>query len=420
MFNPFVNRVAQLAYSHALRAIVGQRRTTIDLDAMLRPQAGGLLLVKAFDPHLAPDELDFLGSVVVERIKAAVFRRPKRHYAAPVYLVVDEVQRLCGGRSADVGLELADALERGRSFGLRAVLIHQHLSQLLPPGSPQDTRVQDAILEICKVRAYFGIGRRSAEAVWGEVYADAIEPMLNERKHTVSTLTVLPRETTRTIRSTSRSQGDQWSEATSDDAAVGEVSGFSEHFGPDGVFSGGPLRGSGSTLATSAGTRSGHGRAVGGSAASGETETVVPFLEPQVVRQEGAVTFVDLNQVKERCIRTLTVQLPRHLVFKVGTAPAVALVSPPLALPPLLERQVARFRRELLGRHAQPTDDVLRELTERVPKFLAAAAAAALPGPGFDRESGDAAATGAGTGDPWVPRVPPPRRTAARRRRGGG
>lgn len=227
--NPLKNRLAQLRYSSALSSILGQPHTSINFDRLLARR--GIFLMRAFHPDFSQSDLDFLAAIAFQKIKSAVFRRSERQRNKPAFLIIDEVQRLCSG---GMGEELADLLERARSYGLQVVCAHQFLTQLLPQDNPRDTRLLDSILSQTALKVYFKIGRRDVDdlKVWADMFGDRMEETIHEHKHTVETIAFRPVKRYETIISEnynkSRSKNDSDSEGESEEISKSKSQGRSK------------------------------------------------------------------------------------------------------------------------------------------------------------------------------------------------
>lgn len=143
------NRISKLTRNPALRAIVGQRESTINFGRAL--DEGHIVLVNLSGGDLAYEtDADLLGRLLVRFLFFHAKRRA--HPERPFFLYLDECQRYLSG---DVPQLLAEA----RKYGLGAVLGHQYLRQL---GEPED-EIRQAVLNTTNCKVVFGL-RHPAEA----------------------------------------------------------------------------------------------------------------------------------------------------------------------------------------------------------------------------------------------------------------
>ncbi len=402
MWNPVQTRVFQLRSSPAMPALLGGRRATVSLDDFLATRSGGLLLARLYDARLPRSDLDFLGAVLLQKIQAAVYRRPRRDWVQPVFLIVDEVQRAVG----TAGEEFCDFLERSRSFGLNVFASHQFLSQLLPRENPLDRRLLDGLTQIPGIRAYFNTGSRDAlgGGLVDEVCLPAVEARTREKKHITPAHRTRFVEETRRVYQTSESASDSWSEGESESGGTGssDVSSSGASFGlgdttssalvyprGDGLILPGGFGPAGALTEMSAssfqsasshlhasGTSDFSGwatsRARGGGATRGKGEAIVPWLKPVEVVEEGQPTFYTPEEARLHYAGWFHGQQQRRFVLYLGTE-AVRLRSPTVHIPRVFAREVRALKETVYARIAVPTDAILEDLKTRVPRFLAAA-----------------------------------------------
>ncbi len=404
MLTPLLVRLFELRASLAVSGALGGSRVTYRDDAVLADRRGAILAARLYDARLPPDDLLFLGSVLLQRLQAAVFRRPRTDWDRPVFLVIDEVQKLVPAG----GEELLDFLERSRSFGLNVVCSHQFCGQLVPADG--DLRLRDGLTQIAQCRVYFSLGARDAlqGGLTDEVYLPEIEDRTGEKKHITPAYRTRLVEETRRVRQVSAAESASWSEGESDSGgtgasdfassgssfASGEVASSAliyprgeglilpAGFGPAGALTEAEARSSQSAWSDlhGSGTMDFSGwatsRARGGGTTRGTSEAVVPWLRPVEVVEEGAPTFYSPEEARLHYARRLHRQPQRAFVFQLGTESACELFSPRVEFPHVFAREETAFKAAIYPRYTVPTAQVLEELRTRVPKFLAAAQAA--------------------------------------------
>jgi hypothetical protein len=403
MWNPVQTRVFQLRSSPAMPALLGGRRATVSLDDFLASRSGGLLLARLYDARLPRADLDFLGAVLLQKIQAAVYRRPQRDWERPVFLIVDEVQRAVG----TAGEEFCDFLERSRSFGLNVFASHQFLSQLLPRENPLDRRLLDGLTQIPGIRAYFNTGARDAlgGGLVDEVCLPEIEARTREKKHITPAYRTRFVEETRRVYQTSEAASDSWSEGESESGGTGRSDVMSSGasfgvgdasssalvyphgdglilpagFGPAAALT--EMRSSSfqsasshlhaSGTSDSAGWATSHAR--GGGTTRGKGEAIVPWLKPVEVVDDGQPTFYTPEEARVHYAAWFHGQAQRCFVLYLGTE-AARLRSPTVEIPRVFRREVRGLKATVYERIAAPTDVILEDLKTRVPRFLEAVA----------------------------------------------
>jgi hypothetical protein len=160
---PVMNKLRQFLLAPALRAILGQRRSTIDFDHILNHR--GILLADLAPASLGHEATRLIGSLLVALLWQAIQRRsalpPAARPFAAVYL--DEFQQLA---AISQDLEAALALSRGHNIGL--TLAHQHTGQLSP-------QLRDAMLANARSKIVFELS-----ATDSHVFAREFTPHLTE------------------------------------------------------------------------------------------------------------------------------------------------------------------------------------------------------------------------------------------------
>jgi len=121
--SPIQNKIGQLLTSTALRNIVGQTSSTIDLRYVMDNKR--ILLINLAKGRMGEDKANLLGSVLVTKLYLAALERQNMPEDArkDFYLYVDEFQNF----STDV---FPSILSEARKYRLNLILAHQYTHQL--------------------------------------------------------------------------------------------------------------------------------------------------------------------------------------------------------------------------------------------------------------------------------------------------
>jgi len=151
---PIQNKVNRFLASSTIRNILGQRKSTIDIeDAM---NNGKILLMNLSKGKIGEDNADLLGALLVSRIQFFALQRAKipSNQRRPFYLYVDEFQNFATGSFESI-------LSESRKYGLGLYLTHQYTAQL-----PEE--LLKAVLGNVGTIAAFSLGTPDAKALAGE------------------------------------------------------------------------------------------------------------------------------------------------------------------------------------------------------------------------------------------------------------
>jgi hypothetical protein len=251
-----LNRLKLFVEHERLRLIFGQSERTLDFSSVLSGQK--ILLVNLASQNTIDEENQrMLGTLLINELLTAAFARP-RGKRPPFYVVIDEFAKF-------VIKDICAILDGGRKFGLHLILAHQHLRQL----REQDPEVYFSTMTNARLKSVFGgLNVEDVETMAKELFLKELNP--DEVKDEIWQTKLMPKETTRTVRS------DSWSEGTGE--SVGEITHASlasgEMFIPGSGFWAMPeLKGT-SNMSGSGGS-SGSGRS--SSSSQGSTTTEVPF-----------------------------------------------------------------------------------------------------------------------------------------------
>lgn len=148
---PVQNKIAAVLTSPHLRAILGQRRSTVTAVEILRERR--IFVADLSKGRIGEDASALLGAALVTSFQLAAYRRASTPAAErhPLVLVVDEVQNF-------VTESFAGLLAEARKYGLGLVVAHQHLSQL-------DEELRSALLGNCGTLVTFRVGAEDAEVL---------------------------------------------------------------------------------------------------------------------------------------------------------------------------------------------------------------------------------------------------------------
>ena len=161
-----VSKLDDLANDETLRSVLGGEHNTVNIDRVVRNN--GVLVVSIPESVIGRDSAQFLGSLVLLQLKAALLRR-KGDDVPPFFVYVDEFQKF-----ASVGFE--ELLAEARKFGVGLVMAHQNLEQLrafsLMTGLSSDALV-NSILGNVGTMVVFPIGAQDANLLAPQIEVSA-------------------------------------------------------------------------------------------------------------------------------------------------------------------------------------------------------------------------------------------------------
>jgi hypothetical protein len=189
MVNPVIARLMQLLLLRPVAAVLGGSKTTIAFDRLL--ERAGIFLGLFEHPQIEAGEMAFVAATAFLKIKEAVFARTPRNVKRPCFLVIDEAARLV---DAGLGDQLADLLERSRSYGCQIILSSQFLTQYVPQDSPHNTRLLESVVSQTAIKVAFRTSRTDAEVLklWAELYSDLFHQETHRVKHQVISTVLKP------------------------------------------------------------------------------------------------------------------------------------------------------------------------------------------------------------------------------------
>jgi hypothetical protein len=120
---PILNKVGILLAAAPLRNILGQQKTTLNLQDVLDQKK--ILICNLSKGQIGEDAATILGSIIVTALQSAALSRAANdsEQRTPFYLYVDEMHSF-------VTLSFADILAEARKYGLALFLSHQYLEQV--------------------------------------------------------------------------------------------------------------------------------------------------------------------------------------------------------------------------------------------------------------------------------------------------
>ena len=150
---PIQNKVGQFLSTKMIRNIVGQPKSTLDIEDIINNRK--ILLANVSKGLIGEDNSALLGAMLITKLQLTAMERvrvplEKRH---PFFLYVDEVQNFATDAFATI-------LSEARKYGLGLIISHQYIGQLVTETS---TRVRDAIFGNVGTMVTFRVGATDAE-----------------------------------------------------------------------------------------------------------------------------------------------------------------------------------------------------------------------------------------------------------------
>jgi hypothetical protein len=158
--SPILNKVGQFVSSPSIRAIIGQPKSTIDLEKIMNE--GKILILNLSQGRLGEDNAALLGAMIISKIQLAAMNRASIPEAQrkDFYLYVDEFQNFATESFIKI-------LSEARKYRLNLCLANQYMAQIVEP-------VQKAIFGNAGTLMSFIIGAEDAsilEKEFGEVFS---------------------------------------------------------------------------------------------------------------------------------------------------------------------------------------------------------------------------------------------------------
>lgn len=167
---PIQNKVGQFLSTSLIRNIVGQSKSTINIQEIMN--TGKILLVNLSKGKLGEDNSALLGAMMITKIQLAAMERARvpEEERKDFYLHIDEFQSF-------VTDSFATILSEARKYRLNLVISHQYIGQLI---SGTSTKVKDAIFGNVGTMIIFRVGAADAEFLEKELEPDFnIQDMAN-------------------------------------------------------------------------------------------------------------------------------------------------------------------------------------------------------------------------------------------------
>lgn len=169
MLNYFTSKFGHFLNTALMRNIMGQRRSALDFDEILRTQK--IVLVDLSKGKIGETNAHMLGLILIAKLQSAIMRRASIpiEQRPPFYLYVDEFQNV-------ITDTFASLLSESRKYGLAVHLTNQYFSQL-------PLTMQNAILGNVGTLLTFQIGVDDAERLEREFWPVTKEDMINLPRH---------------------------------------------------------------------------------------------------------------------------------------------------------------------------------------------------------------------------------------------
>lgn len=150
---PVQNKVGQFLNVSFVRNIVGQGKTTIDIDEIMNGQK--ILLVNVSKGRIGEDNSAILGAMLITKIQLAAMERVRipEDDRKDFYLYVDEFQNFATDSFVNI-------LSEARKYRLNLIIAHQYIGQLV---SDTSTAVRDAVFGNAGTIITFRVGAADAE-----------------------------------------------------------------------------------------------------------------------------------------------------------------------------------------------------------------------------------------------------------------
>ncbi len=147
------NKVGQFLSSPMIRHIVGQPKSTIDMEEIMNQ--GKILVVNLSKGRIGEDVMRLLGGMIITKIQLAAMGRVNipEEKRRDFYLYVDEFQNFATESFANI-------LSEARKYRLNLILAHQYINQLIFDGN---TKVRDAIFGNVGTLVSFRVGAEDGE-----------------------------------------------------------------------------------------------------------------------------------------------------------------------------------------------------------------------------------------------------------------
>lgn len=159
--SPILNKVGQFVSSPLIRSVIGQQRSSINLDDIMNNKK--ILIVNLSQGRLGEDNAALLGAMLITKLQLAAMRRVDipEHQRSDFYLYVDEFQNFATTSFIKI-------LSEARKYRLNLMMANQYMAQI-----PQE--ITKAILGNAGTMMCFTIGADDAATVkreYSEVFTE--------------------------------------------------------------------------------------------------------------------------------------------------------------------------------------------------------------------------------------------------------
>jgi len=150
---PVQNKVGQFLNVAFVRNIVGQAKTTIDIDEIMNNRK--ILLVNVSKGRIGEDNAAILGAMLITKIQLSAMERVRipEDERKDFYLYVDEFQNFATDSFVNI-------LSEARKYRLDLIIAHQYVGQLVTDST---TAVRDAVFGNVGTMVSFRVGAADAE-----------------------------------------------------------------------------------------------------------------------------------------------------------------------------------------------------------------------------------------------------------------
>ncbi len=151
---PIQNKVGQFLSSSTIRNIIGQPKSTINIEEIMN--TGKIFLVNLSTGEIGEDASALLGSLMITKIQLTAMRRAsiKEEDRRDFYLYVDEFQNFATESFATI-------LSEARKYHLNLIMAHQYVAQMIEP-------VRDAVIGNVGTIITFRVGSPDADFLQSE------------------------------------------------------------------------------------------------------------------------------------------------------------------------------------------------------------------------------------------------------------
>lgn len=355
-FSSTHNRMLEFLGSAAVRRIIGQRDSALDLRQVMDNRE---VLIVNLAPRgvLSLDNARLIGTLLTsELFLLALSRDPETARRAPFYLYIDECYNFLTS-------SIEQMLDQTRKFGLHLILAHQRLGQLGDERGP----IYNGVMTGGQTKIVFGgLTDADAEKMAREVMRGSVN--LERPKHILDKPVVVD-EVPYYLESESTTEAESRTTGSSSQQGWSSSRGSSEAYGPDGrtVTGYGLSSGSGDSGAWGASESSTQGT----SRTRGWSQTLKP------VRQIMPTSVYSLEEEMHLAILKLRELPTQAAIVKRRGHPPLRIKAPEVPRVLVTPDQVSRFREQSFDGSAfiSLREEVDREMAARQAAIIGAKSA---------------------------------------------